>query len=41
VNGSCMLDCTPVLFSPLLTCPTGMSCIAPLFGTAYCHNSGP
>jgi hypothetical protein len=41
LNGSCMLDCTPVLFLPLLTCPTGMSCISPLFGTAYCQNDGP
>lgn len=41
VNGSCQLDCTPVLFSPLLTCPTGMTCTAPLLGTAYCNYSGP
>jgi hypothetical protein len=37
VQGGCRLDCTPVLFGSLLSCPTGMSCIAPLFGAAYCH----
>lgn len=40
VTGFCQLDCTPVLFNPLLTCPSGMTCIAPLFGESYCH-AGP
>ena len=35
--GFCRLDCTPVLFAALLTCPADMTCIAPLLGTAYCH----
>jgi hypothetical protein len=39
-SGICRLNCTPVLFAPLLSCPTGMTCVAPLFGTAYCH-AGP
>lgn len=39
VTGYCKLNCTPVLFQPLLTCPTGMTCIAPL-GAAYCHDDG-
>jgi hypothetical protein len=37
VTGYCQLDCTPVLFDPLLSCPSGMTCIAPLFGESYCH----
>jgi hypothetical protein len=40
VQGGCRLDCTPVLFGALLTCPAGMTCIAPLFGAAYCHADG-
>ena len=40
VTGYCQLDCTPVLFAPLLTCPTGMTCIAPLLGESYCHDDG-
>ena len=35
--GYCRLDCTPVLFAALLTCPGSMTCVAPLLGTAYCH----
>jgi hypothetical protein len=37
VTGFCQLDCTPVLFSPLLTCPIGMTCDAPLIGESYCY----
>jgi len=40
VAGFCRIDCTPVLFAALLTCPTGMTCIAPLFGQSYCHDDG-
>ena len=40
VSGYCRLDCTPVLFAELLTCPSGMACIAPLLGSAYCHDDG-
>jgi hypothetical protein len=39
-TGYCQLDCTPVLFAPLLSCPVGMSCIAPTFGVAICHDDG-
>jgi hypothetical protein len=38
VTGACRLDCTPVLFAALLTCPSGMTCVAPLLGNAYCHH---
>jgi hypothetical protein len=38
--GFCRLDCTPVLFAPLLTCPPRMTCVAPLLGPAYCHARG-
>lgn len=37
VTGYCQLDCTPVLFNPALSCPSGMTCIAPFFGESYCH----
>jgi hypothetical protein len=40
VTGYCRIDCTPVGFEALLTCPTGMTCIAPLFGTPWCHDDG-
>ena len=40
VTGYCRIDCTPVLFEPLLSCPPGMACIAPLFGQSYCHDDG-
>jgi hypothetical protein len=40
VTGYCQLDCTPVLFAPLLSCPSGMSCVAPLIGESYCHDDG-
>jgi len=40
VTGYCRLDCTPVLFAALLTCPTGLTCIDPLFGAATCHHEG-
>lgn len=40
VTGFCRIDCTPVLFEPLLSCPTGMTCIAALFGQSYCHDDG-
>jgi len=39
-TGFCLLDCTPVLFAPLLSCPRQMTCIAPLIGQAYCHANG-
>ncbi|MDH5671889.1 MAG: hypothetical protein OEZ06_07040 [Myxococcales bacterium] len=38
--GYCKLDCTPVLFAPLLSCPEGMVCIAPLLGISHCHDDG-
>lgn len=38
--GYCKIDCTPLPFAPLLTCPTGMVCIAPLFGISHCHDDG-
>jgi hypothetical protein len=38
--GYCALDCTPVLFGPLKTCPTGMTCISGAFGISYCHDDG-
>lgn len=40
-TGRCRLNCTPVLFAPLLSCPTGMQCIDPLIGTAICHADAP
>lgn len=40
VTGYCKIDCTPVLFAALLSCPTGMACVAPLFGLSYCHDDG-
>ena len=40
VTGYCRIDCTSVAFEPLLSCPTGMTCIAPLFGTPWCHDDG-
>jgi hypothetical protein len=40
VTGYCRIDCTPVLFEPLLSCPRGMVCINPLFGQSYCHDDG-
>jgi hypothetical protein len=40
VVGFCQLDCTPVLFAPLLTCPTGMTCIVAALGNAFCHDDG-
>jgi hypothetical protein len=40
VTGYCKIDCTPVLFAALLSCPTGMVCVAPLFGLSYCHDDG-
>jgi hypothetical protein len=39
VTSSCRLDCTPVLFAALLTCPSGMTCVAPLLGNAYCFDT--
>lgn len=39
VTGFCRLDCTPVLFAPLLSCPTGMTCVAPPFGAAACYGN--
>jgi hypothetical protein len=39
-QGGCRLDCTPLPFAPLLTCPAGMACVAPLFSPAYCHDDG-
>jgi hypothetical protein len=38
VTGICRLDCTPVLFAPLRTCPASMICIAPQLGVAFCHD---
>jgi hypothetical protein len=38
--GFCKLDCTPVVFAPLLTCPTGMTCIIADLGNAFCHDDG-
>lgn len=37
VEGFCRLDCTPVVFEPLLSCPGSMICVAALFGQSYCH----
>ena len=39
-TGYCQLDCTPVVFAPLLTCPTGMTCIVTGLGVALCHDDG-
>jgi hypothetical protein len=36
--GYCGLDCTPLLFAPLLSCPEHMACISGQFGTASCHH---
>lgn len=33
----CGLDCTPILFAPLLTCPEGMTCLTDPFGNSLCH----
>ena len=38
--GYCGLDCTPILFAPLLSCPTGMTCLTVPFGGALCHDDG-
>jgi hypothetical protein len=38
VIGRCRLDCTPVLFAPLLSCPTDMLCVVAQFGFAFCHD---
>jgi hypothetical protein len=38
VTGFCRLDCTPVLFEPLHTCPEGMQCIATQLTLAFCHD---
>jgi hypothetical protein len=38
VVGRCRLDCTPVLFQPLLTCPADMQCIAAQFDLSFCHD---
>jgi hypothetical protein len=38
VEGYCRLDCTPVVFQPLLSCPAPMTCIGALFGQSYCHH---
>lgn len=38
--GYCKVDCTPLPFAPLLTCPTGMTCVVPLFGISHCHDDG-
>jgi len=40
VTGFCRLDCTPVVFQPLLSCPAGMVCVSPLFGSTWCHDDG-
>jgi len=41
VTGYCKIDCTPVLFAALpSSCPTGMVCVAPLFGLSYCRDDG-
>jgi hypothetical protein len=40
VTGYCQLDCTPVLFAPLLTCPGGMTCVIAALGSALCHDDG-
>ena len=40
VAGYCRIDCTPVGFGALLSCPMGMTCIAPFFGTPWCHDDG-
>jgi hypothetical protein len=37
VTGGCFLDCTPVLFEPLLSCPEGMLCVSAQLGVAFCH----
>lgn len=38
--GYCGLDCTPILFAPLLSCPAGMTCVSSGFGGALCHDDG-
>jgi hypothetical protein len=38
VTGFCRLDCTPVLFEALHTCPEGMHCIATQLSLAFCHD---
>lgn len=40
VTGYCRIDCTSVAFQPLRSCPSGMACVAPLFGTPWCHDDG-
>jgi hypothetical protein len=38
--GYCGLDCTPILFAPLLSCPTGMTCVSNGFSGSLCHDDG-
>jgi len=39
-SGYCKIDCTAAFLQPLLTCPTGMTCVVPLGGISHCHDDG-